>query len=413
MRMRKLGHAHSVMFFAPPDVDRAIRSAASVSNDNAVHTSDILLWAMHETCAEIQNRAPYWAQQGIDHTLRYDAWSKFCCDENALDTLARAWRQPDAKSLNELYAPTESPERWSISIPEIRQRCLDLGIASLPLSNMDEEQEREVIHEIERERLVERPPPVVSARHQVHGDVRYFVRTGVFNTQSSAFVPIFNTFLSSNAPSLKEAPWTQCVLATADFCRVIQGNDDVSEYLRPVNWVLSGRTSNETPVLVILSPYEANELLSVIRSSNDVQLHLYTPRVRKEMIPCDNLDLYNIPEASQHSTIPLLLRDELNLFAGRLYLPDYPTYIQLCRFLGVYARDLEGEGDFKRESDGFIPPAHRPLQARLERSFSMSPLPFLRLLIGLRRKGMPFSLTHMGKILVGRPVIQGDFEVTA
>ena len=410
MRMRKLGHGHSVMFFAPPDVDRAIRSAASVSNENAVHTSDILLWAMHETCAEIQNRAPHWAQQGIDHTSRYEAWSKFCRDQIASDTLARAWRQPDAKSLEKLYAPMESPKQWSISIPGIRKRCLDLGITSLPVSDMDEEQEREIEHEIERERQVERPPPVVSAQHQVHDDIRYFARTGVLNIQSSAFVPIFDSVRSSDAPPTH---WTRCVLATADFCRVIQGNDDVSEYLRPVNWVLSGRTSNEIPVLVILSPYEANALLSDIRSSNDVQLHLYTPRVRKAMIPCDNLDLYSIPEASRHSTLLLPLRDELNLFAGQLYLPDYPTYIQLCRFLGVYAQDLEGEGDFRRESDGFIPPAHRPLRARLERSFSMSPLPFLRFLIGLRRKGMPFSLTHMGKILVGRPVDQGDFEVRA
>ena len=413
MRMRKLGHGHSVMFFAPLDVDRAIRSAASVLDENTVHASDILLWTMDETCTEIQKRAPHWAQQGIDHTSRYEAWSKFCRNEIASEVLAQAWRQSDAKSLEELYAPTGSRERWSISIPEIRQRCLDLGITSLPVSNMDEEQEREVVHEIERERQVERPPPAVSARHQVHDYVRYFVRTGVLNTHSGAFVPIFNSFQNSNAPQLKEAPWTQNVLATSDFCRVIQGDGDASEYLRPVNWVLLRRSSNETPVLVILSPYEANELLSDIKSSNNVQLHLYTPRVQKAMVPCDNLDLYSVPEASRRSTAPLPLRDELNLFAGQLYLPDYVTYIRLCRFLCVYAKDLEGEGDFRRESDGFIPSAYRPLRATFERSFSISPLPFLRFLIGLRRKGMPFSLTHMGKILEGRPVTPEDFEAGA
>jgi len=408
MRMRKLGHGHSVMFFAPLDVDMAIRAAASVADEGTVHASDILLWAMHETCTEIQNRAPHWAQQGTDHASRYDAWSKFCHNEIASDELAIAWRQPDAKSLEQLYAPTRSCEQGIISIPEIRQRCADLGILSLPVSNMDEEQEREVVHEIEREPQVERPPPGVRAKHRITNDVRHFVQSGILNTVSSAFLPIFSSLQSRNAPLMEERPWTRHVLATSDFYKVIQGTGDVSEYLRPVNWVLSGLRSG---VLVILSPYEVNELLLDIRRSEHVRLHIYTPRVHKTMTPCDDLDLYSIPAATRNSMVLTALREQLNLFSGQLYLRDYEAYIRLCQFLGIYAKDLEDEGDIKRESDGFMAPAHRPPRVRSESSFSRSPLPFLRFLIGLRRKGIPFSLTHMGKILDGRPVREEDFEV--
>ena len=416
MRMRKLGHGHSVMFFAPLDVDRAIRAVASVADGKAVHASDILLWTMHETCMEIQNRALHWAQQGTDHTSRYEAWSKFCRNEIASDQLAIAWRQRDVKTLEEMYAPTRSPKRFDIPIAEIRQRCLELGVFSLPASNMDEEQEREVVHEIERERQAERPPSTVGAEHRVIDNVRRFVRTGILDNQSNAFIPIFNSFQSSNAPSREEGPWTQGVLATSDFCRVLQGDGDPSEYLRPVNWVLSKHTS---PILVILSPFEANELLSDIRRSKEVQLHIYTPRVQKMMVPCDDSDLYTISYILRNPTTDskrefkvqlTTLHDQLNLFAGQLYLRDYETYVRLCRFLCVYTKDLEGEGDFRRESDGFILPAHRPPRARSERSFSRSPLPFLRFLIELRRKGIPIALTHMGKILDGRLVREEDFE---
>ena len=418
MRMRKLGQGHSVMFFAPLDVDRAIRAVTSVAGEDTVHASDILLWAMHETCAEIQNRAPHWAQQGIDHTSRYIAWSTFCRNEFTSDELASRWRRPDAKSLEALYAPTRSRQRCAIPIPEIRQRCTDLGILSLPVSNMDEEQEREVIHEIERERQVERPPPAVRAEHRITDDVHDFVQTGILKPNSNAFISIFSSFRSPNVPQTDEGPWTRCVLATSDFCRVTQGTVDVSEYLRPVNWVLSRPVSRGTPILVILSPYEVNQLLLDIKKSKNVQLHMYTPRVQKAMTPCDDLNLYNISTSSRNSVENpnlkgqlMTLIDQLNLFTGQLYLRDYETYIRLCRFLCVYAKDLEGEGDFRRESDGFIQPAHRPSGARSWGSFSKSPLPFLRFLIGLRRKGIPFAPTHMGKILDGRPVREEDFEV--
>ncbi|KAL4069248.1 hypothetical protein J3A83DRAFT_4095931 [Scleroderma citrinum] len=410
MRMRKLGHGHSVMFFAPLDVDRTIRDAASVVDGDKVCTSHILLWAMYETCTEIQNRAPHWAHQGTDYTSRYGAWHKFCQNEIDASALASAWRQPDAKSLEELYAPRISREPCAIPIPDIRQRCMDLGIFSLPNSNMDEEQEREIVHEIECERQVQRPPPAVRAVHQVADDVRQLVRTGILITQSSAFVPIFNSFQSRNAPLVEKSPWTQRILVTFDFCRVIRGARDVSEYLRPVNWIISSRRPEGTTIFVILSPYEVNELLPDIRRSEHVQLHVYTPRVQKAMLPCDNLDLFTISATSLDCVAPETLRDQLNLFAGQLYLRDYETYIRLCRFLCIYAKDLDDQGDFRRECDGFIVPAHRPPRTGSAGSFSRSPLPFLRFLIGLRRKGMPFLLTHMGKILDGRPVREEDFE---
>ncbi|KAI6138914.1 hypothetical protein BKA82DRAFT_4230067 [Pisolithus tinctorius] len=328
MRMRKLGHGHSVIFFGPLEVDRSIRHAAGKSDGDTIHSSDILLWAMGETCTEIQNSAPYWAQQGRDHALRYRAWSKFCSGRDNLPQSSPAtWCQPDAKTLEELYAPSTSTPQPTLNL------------------NMNEEQEREIVHEIERETQVERPPPATPA---------------------------------TTAPTQEEEVWSRHLFATSDYCTVVRGRQvDVGEYLRPVNWVLSSQ-SNGHPTLVILSPFEVDELLPEIRSSGSVCLHVYTPRTQARMRPY-----------------------QVNLFAGQLYLRDYKTYLRLC---SLPLRDLEVE------CDGFILPAHRPRKAQSIGSFQRSPLPFLLYVTDLRRKGMNFVATHMGKILDGRLLEEKDFE---
>ncbi|KAI6138903.1 hypothetical protein BKA82DRAFT_4459887 [Pisolithus tinctorius] len=410
MRMRKLGHGHSVIFFGPLEVDRSIRDAAGKSDGGTIHSSDILLWAMGETCTEIQNSAPYWAQQGRDHALRYRAWSKFCSDEITSKELAATWCQPDAKTLEELYAPSSSTPQSTLSIPAIEQRCKELGVSSSSNLNMNEEQEREIVHEIERETQVERPPPATPAVHLVSADVRSFVRSGTITPNSTAFVLMFNSFCEATAPTQEEEVWSRHLFATSDYCTVVRGRQvDVGEYLRPVNWVLSSQ-SNGHPTLVILSPFEVDELLPEIRSSGSVCLHVYTPRTQARMRPCDDLRLYTIPPACPDWIAPASLVDQVNLFAGQLYLRDYETYLRLCCFLCVYAKDLADEGDLEVECDGFILPAHRPRKAQSIGSFQRSPLPFLLYVTDLRRKGMNFVATHMGKILDGRLLEEKDFE---
>ena len=95
MRMRRLGQGQSVMFLAPLEVDRSIRKAANKSASANVQVSDVVLWAMLETCTDIQLYGPRWFQQGADFQSRKDAWEKFSSSKNASDcieTMHRAWR---------------------------------------------------------------------------------------------------------------------------------------------------------------------------------------------------------------------------------------------------------------------------------------------------------------------------------
>ena len=77
--MRQLGKGHSVMFFAPGEVDRRIRSLipGGIAPDTRVQVMDIIRWAIHETCEEIRQYLPYWVHQGLDHHKRFAAYTEY------------------------------------------------------------------------------------------------------------------------------------------------------------------------------------------------------------------------------------------------------------------------------------------------------------------------------------------------
>ncbi|KAG1750324.1 uncharacterized protein EDB91DRAFT_1234945 [Suillus paluster] len=362
MRMRKLGNGHSVMFFAPTEVDRSIRSATQKANTDCVDVADILYWAMRETCLDIQMRASHWAQQGSDFSTRHSAWIQFShAPTTSISTLETAWLQPEERSLEDLYAPRSSLQLSQVCDPDVQKKCEELGVLLAPERSMDEEQEREIVHEVERERQVERPPRVEPAAHELHAHVLQFVQTGQIPAGSSAFIP----------------------------------EDD---YLRPVNWVII--------MLVVVSPYEANTLLPDIRRSNAVHLCIYTPRTTKNMQACNDLRLYCVPSTPRLTPQdPLIF--QLDLFAGQLYFSNYEMYLRVCSFLGLNAPDL-GDKDLIADSDGFISEENRP-SARASCSFKRSQLPALKELFGMRRKGMGYLPTHVGKMLNGRILTEEDF----
>ncbi|KAG1750414.1 uncharacterized protein EDB91DRAFT_1243991 [Suillus paluster] len=415
MRMRKLGHGHSVMFFAPPEVDRSIRDVNNKDDAEDIHVSDILVWAMTETCSHIQHRASQWLQHGVDYKSRHGAWSSFLSDRITPTELARSWLQPGTKHLEELYAPAQtdkSTSRTSLD-KELLERCGSVGLGVSPENHLDEEQEREVVHEIERECEVERPPHAPAAPHIIDEDVRFFIRTGCIPDQCCVFTPVFDTLTTTSASAALSGsqPWSRDVFASRDSATTILTADKTDSYIRPVNWILSN-TASRTPVLVIISPFEANALLPDIRASKRVRLHTYTPRVINMMKSCDDLRLYVIPSLPARWMPHDTLIRQLNVFAGQLYFPHQRAYVQLCRFLGIYTADLEDQGAFEIQSDGFIRPEDRPPAADYPNTFQQSPIPMLKALFSMRRKGMGYLPTHIGKLLGARRLTNEDFEET-
>ncbi|KAG2078006.1 hypothetical protein BDR04DRAFT_1087703 [Suillus decipiens] len=414
MCMRKLGHGHSVMFFAPPEIDRSIRAVNNKQADEEIHVSDILVWAMTETCSDIQHRASQWLQHGVDYQSRHSAWSSFLSGNITPTELAHSWLQPEAKHLEELYAPAlaDTPTPQTLLNEDLLKRCSSLGLGISPDGHLDEEQEREVVHEIERESEVERPPPVLAAAHSIDEDVRCFIRTGSIPDGSRVFTAVFDTLTTTSAAFSGRQPWPRDVFASRDFVTTVLTEEKTDSYTRPVNWILSS-TASGAPVLVIVSPFEVNTLLPDIRASKRVHLHAYTPRVLKMMKSCDDLRLYITPSIPARWRPDDTLIRQLNVFAGQLYFPHQRAYVKLCRLLGIHTADLKYQGVFEIQSDGFIKPEHRPRTVDSLNTFQQSPIPMLKALFGIRRKGMGYLPTHIGKLLNARWLTSEDFQETS
>jgi hypothetical protein len=342
MRMRKLGHGQSIMFFAPIEIDRQIRTAGNLSTAFIPQAADVIRWAMLETCADIEHHIPHWAQQGVSFHRRSQAYATYLEDGDN-KVLANGWLAPESRSLEELYGYTSEEQTNSSlalqasEIPELNARLKELEVGDLADSRMDEEQEREVSHEMEREQQVERPPKMEPAGHYLHLDVRSFIRTGIISKESEHIVPLLSVLPIAGASA--------ATFATSDFIRTVPGKSQMttlSDYMRPVHWVVSSRIQG-TLKLVVLSPFEVNALLPQIRESKVVHLHVYTPRATETMRSFSDLTFFTLPPLPIHGWSPPtpLIQTEINLWAGQLYLDNYDMYKLVDLLLKWYVQSLE------------------------------------------------------------------------
>ncbi|KAH9056907.1 hypothetical protein EDB87DRAFT_1634224 [Lactarius vividus] len=411
MRMRQLGKGHSVMFFAPAEVDRCIRGLipsgeASGSSGSQIRVLDVLRWAMHETCEDISRHLPHWAQQGLDHHKRFTAYKQYSSTGNK-GALRDAWMQAESRTLEQTYDPILRARGVGAvleinDIPVLRERIEQLAVIKSVDVRVAEEQEREVNHEMEIERQVEQPVKVTPAQDIIHKDIRTFVKTGkapsLSKYISSLFVPTGMDKVLGPATR-----WSPSPLATTGFATTTTNSvgTNLTDYLRPVNWILSSGSGKYSTVIVI-SPHEANELLPVIRKSKEVRLHIYAPRVAASMRSFSDLTFYSIPESAADTwTAPAHVRTLLNLFAGQLYFDSREEYERVCVLLGLHMAHPEA---VQIEVDGFVLPAHRTGE---ESPFTTSAISTFKQLTGLRRKGMGYGGTDIGRVLNARPLGSG------
>jgi hypothetical protein len=406
--MRQLGKGQSVMFFAPGEVDRRIRNLIPSDRGRChrIQVLDILRWTMHETCDDIRHHLPHWSRQGFDHHQRFSAY-KLHDSTGDLDFLRRTWLQPESRTLEQMYYPLQGTGASSEidRIPALSERMERLGVTNSVDVRMAEEQEREVSHEIEREHQVERPPKVHPAQHFIHNDIRNFVSTGRLPRTPKHIFPLFSPIIGVDKALNSMTEWSPSPLATTDFAVTIANSSPMrlTDYLRPVNWILSSGSGGNC-VIIVISPYEANELLPIIRKSNQVRLHVYAPRVSASMRSFSDLAFYHIPGSpGLEWSAPAHIQTELNLFAGQLYFDGREDYEKVCVLLALY---MAHPGAKRVEVDGFVFPAYRTGESS---PFKTSQIAVFKELIRLRRKGMEYGETDIGRVLDARP-LSGEFE---
>jgi hypothetical protein len=413
MRMRELGRGQSVVFCVPSDIQLKMRA----HGPSEFTVEDILEWTICETWRDASRSIPIWAMQGKRHQTHEALWTAFK-EDGALDmsqSQASEFLEDEAQSIHARYRPSIreaklSHEQENTDDP-IVQRCREFESLDHRPSALLEEQERELSPEVEREREVQRAPPVEPLRHNLHPDIRQFVLTGALPDDSPACMPALEVLSDTSAAAYLDI--TKChsgLLVSVDFARTIKverrGQSHRSDlFQRSPQWILTSSyhlSADFIQHMLVISPYEAQKLLPLVKGSNHVHLHVYAPRPNLGYRPLDSLDLYTIPGLTA-SEIPRPLIMELNLFAGQLYFDSFREYTQVCRFLGI---NQQGKTeDSPRSADT------TDREDEMACQFEEDPVKFFKVhLTKVRRNCESIGKTHMGSVLDYRPLLVEDFR---
>ncbi|GKZ61871.1 hypothetical protein AnigIFM49718_008938 [Aspergillus niger] len=392
MRMRKLGRGQSLVFFIPREIEQEIRVLRGKDSSSSadITVADVICWAIIETCADLRKAVPLWLRQGLRFTEQQIKWEdlKIQTDSESRLEHAKRFMEDEAQSLDRRYRPRQaSSDIFSIISrmkPHVatafQSRCVDFGLSELGDSSFNEEQERELSPELEQERQVMRPPQAEPAEHQIHPGLEEFILDGVYPKYS--FQPAFmSPATTSAAQYLDVSEFPRNIVVTRDFAKTVNkvlGHVDCSDpFQKPVQWILS--VQRNPSMLIIVSPYEVQQLLTAIEQSEHIVLHLYSPRINVGYKSLDNLDLYKISGTRLHQNVPRHIISLLCQFSGQLYLSSFEDYVQLCDSLGLAWKP--GNNQVMIGPDGFILPDLAEGDMVNKSSFSKSPVQFLKVLV--------------------------------
>jgi len=191
-------------------------------------------------------------------------------------------------------------------------------------------------------------------------------------------------------------------------------NDGVDQFLRPVNWVASlvhNSKANEQ-LLILLSPFEVNELLPKFRRGvTKAILHMFAPTLYPEqesllmckdlILPLRNLSL-RVPQLN-------LLNAELMFFSGSYYFGNKEEQDFYCDCLGFVPHprsDKEQEAFEKEyvEHNGFVIPCYRKdVSDKIARycGFKQNPEKLLVGIIERRHELLP-KMSHTAQVIYQR-----------
>ncbi|CZR47791.1 uncharacterized protein FPRO_13458 [Fusarium proliferatum ET1] len=309
MRMRKLGKGQTVEFCIPWEIEHKIvqLKGEGAPGREGISVSDVLCWAITETCHDLKRAMPLWLMQGVRFFKQEALWSRISDDNIKPDEFL----EEEGQSLRERYIPQKGLADLSSltgglndSAAKIfKSRCEEFGLERLRTCSLQEEQERELAPETQHERQVEKVPALKPDTHSVNRLLQEWIAHGSFPESSTAFRTVMKpAFQSLNKTSaavhfdVKEFPET--VWVSMDFAHTVKGafggKNYSDSYQRPVQWVLVGKNEEGAPRIVVISPFEAQHFLPLIEESEHVALHLYAPRINLGFQSLDDLQLYSV-----------------------------------------------------------------------------------------------------------------------
>ncbi|KAL8801978.1 MAG: hypothetical protein Q9182_004107 [Xanthomendoza sp. 2 TL-2023] len=410
MRLRQLGHGQSLMFIAPPEVHQSILDTTKMPavQINGLH---VVEWALEQSCLQIDRNQPLRVFHGLNYYRRQSAIERLSrrlpdlseANENGIQSATRNIMTRDiveheAQSLRDLYAPEAMRKGSGPDLVKSSRSNPDKAVQDLleiwdeidpQLSqgvNLNEELEREVGHEAEKETQIEKPPKPAPEKPRIDPKLKAFIRSGTLDAVSM-LASVYNGVLQHTSPYLflkRRAETWRNLHVSNDFIRTVKSSNIslTDSHVRPVHWVLVSKDS-EVQSVVLISQYEVNQCFNEIQDpSSRVILVVYEPRVTKSMASLDSCLLQPLPLAkAAWENLSDIVRQELHLFAGQLYFTSFEEYERLA---GTLASET--------------PPR------------TAAPLGFIKEWMGLRRKGQNYNPTHVGQLVNGTVLLKEMFE---
>lgn len=203
MRLRQLATTQSVVFFAPPEVHQSILDHRGKRLADHLNSRDVVQWLLEQTCRGIEQLQPLYRSQGIDFCRRSEIAIKF---PNHVDnkkhraSFIREIRQVDDHTLQKMYQPRRGEttlqvlEQPSPALAAFLSKLKSQAYGSNAPSStafQEVEQEREVAHEVEAIRKVQKPILYEALPYRgLHADIILFERTGRPRHGSSGYGPV-------------------------------------------------------------------------------------------------------------------------------------------------------------------------------------------------------------------------------
>ena len=263
--------------------------------------------------------------------------------------------------------------------------------------------------EVEEERELQAPREVDPVVPDYCCSLLNHIRHGTAFSIQSELRPCFQILKHTRLEfHYKPKEFPTHVLVTPDFMRTIKSVNDSTQddFLRPLRWALKCK-GFKWPV--IISSHEANMFLPSVQGSSHATLYMYMARTSRGMVPFDAFDIVKIPSHNESGVIDPQATALLNLFAGQLYFSSFEHYKDMCTLIGLY--DGERCLSHKRNvaNDNFVSLQCREANGWRECTFKTSPVGWIKSFIDMRRLGIEWSHTHMGRILGGQILRRDEF----
>ena len=374
MRMRKLGHGHSLTFWSSYEVHQQISIVKQTKNIE-ITIIDILHWLNENSKNLIWDGLYHWAIQSLNYQRKLNAFqrihwksSKQILTDKLMTQLSDKCMEPEIIDLNSMYGSLQKSKTidkiysnrceqsnydLSKEIHEfVSKRLSKYGGTKQRLSylfNEEQQHELEREQELEQERNIQRFQSVKPYESKLHGEIKNLCQIGSnkrLSNLSGVFKPL--TYAFSDTTFVEECcpeSWLGNIWVSTEFQRVIKTPEvSLNQFLRPPRWIIVYQNQH----IIFINPLEANWLMGCLNSfhfqnkSNNlpiITLRLLLPRTNPIQSIFINTPALMIPRISTTAfQIPIEWLIQLFVFNGTLYFETTNEQTAYCQWLGLYPR---------------------------------------------------------------------------